>query len=91
MQTQSRTNEYARLHTFHGSKRQLLGNQAGTAAPAWRGNVVSQNRAAGVKGKAPAESGSTIFLSKLPVDVGEKEVEVSAHDCVLHLQTSTPF
>lgn len=52
---------------------------------------MSQNRAAGVKGKAPAESGSTIFLSKLPVDVGEKEVEVSAHDCVLHLQTSTPF
>ncbi|KJA21386.1 hypothetical protein HYPSUDRAFT_730012 [Hypholoma sublateritium FD-334 SS-4] len=69
MQTQSRTNEYARLHSFHGSKRQLLGNQAGTAAPAWRGNTV------GVKGKAPAESGSTIFLSKLPVDVGEKEVE----------------
>ena len=43
-----------------------------------------QNRAAGVKGKGPAESGSTIFLSKLPVDVGEKEVEVSAHDRVLH-------
>lgn len=78
MQTQGRVNEYARLNAFHGPKRQLLGNHAGQAAPAWRTNGVLPAQAAGIKGKAPAESGSRIFLSKLPVDVGEKEVEVSA-------------
>jgi hypothetical protein len=33
---------------------------------------------ASAKGKASQESGSKIFLSRLPGDVGEKEVEVSA-------------
>jgi len=72
---------YARLNNFHGPKRQLLGNQAGYVPPAWRvagpsstGSVGGPNHL--VKGKQAAqEPGSKIFLSRLPTDVGEKEVE----------------
>ncbi|KAF8068715.1 hypothetical protein FPV67DRAFT_1607313 [Lyophyllum atratum] len=64
---------YARLNTFHGPKRQLLGNQAGHAAPAWKTNVPPQT--SGGKGKQVMDQGSKIFLTRLPVDVGETEVE----------------
>jgi hypothetical protein len=68
---------YARLNTFHGPKRQILGNQAGYAAPAWRMNVVPPLPGQGIAGNSrDVELGSKIFLSRLPVDVGEKEVEV---------------
>lgn len=67
---------YARLNTFHGPKRQLLGNKAGHAAPAWRTNVMPLP-GQGIAGNSrDVEQGSKIFLSRLPVDVGEKEVEV---------------
>jgi len=67
---------YARLNTFHGPKRQILGNQAGLAPPAWRTNVVPMS-GQGPAGRSPAamEQGSKIFLSRLPGDVAEKEVE----------------
>ena len=68
-----------RVNTFHGPKRQLLGNQAGYAPPAWRTGAVPIQDASG-KGKNARlvqEPGSKIFLSRLPVDVEEKEVEVS--------------
>lgn len=64
---------YARLNTFHGPKRQLLGNQAGHTPPAWRMDVVPTPGQV-LQGQA-VEQGSKIFLSRLPVDVGEKEVE----------------
>lgn len=70
---------YARQNTFHGPKRQLLGNQAGLAPPAWRTANVSTLSGMPGKGKNVAvEQGSKIFLSRLPVDVGEKEVEVTS-------------
>jgi len=65
---------YARLNNSHGPKRQLLGNQAGHAAPAWKTNVPPQ--ASGGKGKQAMDQGSKIFLTRLPIDVGETEVEV---------------
>ncbi|KAJ7152270.1 hypothetical protein C8R43DRAFT_480286 [Mycena crocata] len=66
----------ARLNAFHGPKRQLLGNHhAGKAPPAWRGPATAAYSAAN-KGKQPTtEPGSKIFLSRLPMDVGETEVE----------------
>jgi len=82
MQAQYRPLPYARLNSFHGPKRQLLGNHAGQAPPSWRMPApvtTSQVGATSVsKGKAAQEEGSRIFLSRLPVDVGEKDVEVSA-------------
>ncbi|KAH7886848.1 hypothetical protein F5I97DRAFT_1870706 [Phlebopus sp. FC_14] len=60
MQGQSRAP--ARLHSYHNTKRNLLGNQAGLVAPAWRD-------------QKPKEQGSKILLSRLPLDVGETEVE----------------
>lgn len=64
--------QHNRFNNYHGAKRQLLGNNAGHAAPAWRVN----NPAAAGK-KAP-EQGSKILLSRLPLDVNEDEVEVSS-------------
>ncbi|KAJ7683033.1 hypothetical protein B0H17DRAFT_942367 [Mycena rosella] len=80
MQAQYRPQPYARLNAFHGAKRQLLGNQAGFAPPAWRtaGPAVGAYATGGMqaKGKQVAtEGGSKIFLSRLPMDVGETEVE----------------
>jgi len=68
----------ARLHNFHGPKRQLLGKKA-IPAPAWKGNVGTGASGTGEavgdsKGK---EMGSKILLSKLPLDVTPTEVEVS--------------
>ncbi|KAF8191803.1 hypothetical protein BJ912DRAFT_1021980 [Pholiota molesta] len=76
MKTQQIPAPYARSNDFHGPKQRLLGNQAGHAAPAWRPNApVTPTQTSLLKGKAPADSGSRIFLSRLPFDVGEKEVE----------------
>ena len=83
MNAQYRPLPYARLNAFHGPKRQLLGNHAGHTAPAWRiaapptgAQIVTGVQLA--KGKQVAqEQGSKIFLSRLPADVAEKEVEVS--------------
>ena len=72
-----------RYNNYHGPKRQLVGNHAGHVPPAWRvGNPVTgaQVGAGGhpVKGGARVDAGSKIFLSQLPVDVGEVEIDVSA-------------
>ena len=72
---------YARLNTFHGPKRQLLGNHAGKAPPSWR--TTAPTDASVSNGSAVREQGSRIFLSRLPVDVGEKDVEASAR-CALN-------
>lgn len=77
MQARQRADPSARFNTFHGPKRQVVGNPAGKPPPAWRPNVAGA-AGASTKGKALQESGSKIFLSRLPVDVGEKEVDVSA-------------
>ncbi|KAG1736078.1 uncharacterized protein EDB91DRAFT_534840 [Suillus paluster] len=53
-----------RITSYHGAKRNLLGNQAGNVPPAWRDSKDKQK-----------ERGSKILLSRLPVDVGETEVE----------------
>jgi THO complex subunit 4 len=83
MQAQYRPLPYARLNSFHGPKRQLLGHNAGQAPPSWRmtaSGAPDQVSGASVsKGKVVQEQGSRIFLSRLPVDVGEKDVEVSVH------------
>ncbi|KAJ7634845.1 hypothetical protein FB45DRAFT_743001 [Roridomyces roridus] len=73
MQAQYRAQPY-RLNNFHRPKSQLLGNQAGHAPPAWRTASTSALPGA-AKGKQPATDGSKIFLSRLPMDVGETEVE----------------
>ncbi|OCH85767.1 hypothetical protein OBBRIDRAFT_797835 [Obba rivulosa] len=66
--------QHARLNTYHGPKRQLLGNQAGHAAPAWRVNQVAQAKKPG--GPSTVDPGSRILLSRLPLDVSESEVQV---------------
>ncbi|KAK7681360.1 hypothetical protein QCA50_015451 [Cerrena zonata] len=63
--------QHNRFNNYHSSKRQLLGNQPGHAAPAWRVN----NPAAPAPGKKVPEQGSKILLSRLPLDVAEEEVE----------------
>lgn len=73
----------ARLNSYHGPKRQLLGNPAGHVPPAWRNANVpaglphNANVASGSGTKKVVEVGSKILLSNLPMDVGENEVEVS--------------
>ncbi|PPQ89238.1 hypothetical protein CVT25_001317 [Psilocybe cyanescens] len=68
-----------RINNFHSTKRQVLGNRAGHTSPAWKANAatVSGHSANGgpAKAKPIVETGSRIFISMLPVDVGEKEVE----------------
>ncbi|KAK2462996.1 hypothetical protein APHAL10511_004983 [Amanita phalloides] len=70
-----------RFSGTHSTKRHLLGNRAGHAPPAWRNHGVAVPAPGGAnngnfmmngKGK---ETGSKILLSRLPVDVGDKEVE----------------
>ena len=79
MQAQYRPLPYARINSFHGPKRQLLGNHAGQAAPAWKVAAYNQVGATSAsKGKVAQDQASRIFLSRLPVDVGEKDVEVGA-------------
>jgi len=67
--------QYTRLNAYHGPKRQILGNQAGQTPPAWRGNPLPGKKVAATTLSA-VDKGSKILLSKLPVDVGENEVEI---------------
>jgi THO complex subunit 4 len=61
-------------------KRQFLGNRAGNVPPAWRETAPLAN------GKQKAtEQGSKILLTNLPVDVGEKEVEVGEIHSILEI------
>ena len=76
MQAQYRPLPYARLNSFHGPKRRLLGHSAGQVPPSWK-SAAQEQIGTGLKGKMVQEQGSRIFLSRLPVDVGEKDVEVS--------------
>jgi THO complex subunit 4 len=79
MQTQHRPLPYARLNSFHGPKRRLLGHKPGQAPPSWKSVAAPDQVGAGLvsTSKTVQEQGSRIFLSRLPVDVGEKDVEVS--------------
>ena len=79
MQAQYRPMPYARLNSFNGPKRRLLGHNAGQIPPSWKS--AAQEQVAGLvsKGKVVEEQGSRIFLSRLPVDVGEKDVEVRVY------------
>ncbi|KAK0489633.1 hypothetical protein EDD18DRAFT_1081211 [Armillaria luteobubalina] len=71
-----RQSSYTRYNTFHTPKQQVLGNNAGHAPPAWRVAGSSGAHASIGKGKqAASQAGSKILLSRLPVDVSEKEVE----------------
>ncbi|KAL1746703.1 hypothetical protein HDZ31DRAFT_80974 [Schizophyllum fasciatum] len=54
---------HARYHNFHGPKKAVLGHPARQVPPAWR------------PGAAPPPPGSKIFISHLPTDVGQVEVE----------------
>ncbi|KAF4583439.1 hypothetical protein EYR38_002190 [Pleurotus pulmonarius] len=66
---------HARLNNFHGQKKQLLGRKAGNAPPAWRGTAPVPTFPGAAKGKQVAQGGSRIFISNLPPDVVEQEVE----------------
>lgn len=75
--------QYTRFNSYHGPKRQLLGNQSGNVPPAWR---TAAGAPAAAQLKRPLAAGSTsgsqgvgskILLSRLPADVTENEVEVS--------------
>ncbi len=70
---------YTRYNNVHAPKRQLLGSQAQFVKPAWKPNVQTTGVAGSVKGKEV--QGSKIFISGLPHDVGEKEIEVGAQAC----------
>ncbi|TCD70710.1 hypothetical protein EIP91_002086 [Steccherinum ochraceum] len=59
--------QIGRLNHYHNTKRHLVGNHAGAAAPAWK-----MNQQLAHKKSAP---GSKILLSNLPYDVTEGEVE----------------
>ncbi|TFY56482.1 hypothetical protein EVJ58_g7619 [Rhodofomes roseus] len=65
---------HARLHTYHSSKKQLLGNQT-HAPPAWRTAPGATPNGKKAGHMAAAAKGSKILLSQLPVDVAENEVE----------------
>ena len=71
---------YARLNSFHNHKRRLLGHNPGQVPPSWKSSAATPpnqvNAGLGANGKTVQEQGSRIFLSRLPVDVGEKDVEV---------------
>ena len=78
MQAQNRP---IRFNGTVSSKRNLLGNRAGQAPPAWRNHGVAvpphaASLGAGTMNGKGKDTGSKILLSKLPLDVGDKEVEV---------------
>jgi THO complex subunit 4 len=60
-----------RFNNFHGPKRQLVGNHT-QVQPAWKPNAAGRQ----AQQQVELASGSKILLSRLPTDVGEKEVEV---------------
>ncbi|KAG7448646.1 uncharacterized protein BT62DRAFT_929734 [Guyanagaster necrorhizus] len=71
-----RQSSHTRYNALHSPKQQVLGNSAGHVPPAWRVAGSSGVNASIGKGKQAANhAGSKILLSRLPVDVSEKEVE----------------
>lgn len=74
---------FGRANSYHNTKRQLLGSQAGRPAPAWRTNQET------MRNKAATEQGSKILLSRLPADVSDEEVEVSTR--ILSTYETTRF
>lgn len=92
MIAEDKNSQPSERRNFHPQKRELIGNRPGRAPPAWKANMAG----AGGKAKAPVETGSKIFISMLPVDVVEKEVEVSTRsqqksNGVLKLSYIGPF
>lgn len=71
MQAPYRPPPTGRIPSHNGAKRQILGNPA-KVAPAWKPNAQGMKD----KGKVQAPEESKILLSRLPVDVGDTEVEV---------------
>ncbi|TFK46865.1 hypothetical protein OE88DRAFT_1687269 [Heliocybe sulcata] len=63
-----------RYNTYHGPKARVLGNTANHIPPAWRANN-AVSLPTGPSAKVQAQPGSKIFISNLPMDVSEKEVE----------------
>jgi len=53
-------------------KRQILGHPAANVQPAWRASISTATQ----EQKVLDDRGSKILLSRLPVDVGESEVQV---------------
>jgi THO complex subunit 4 len=68
MQAQYRSPPNVRSSSHYSGKRQLLGNPAANVPPAWKVNA---------QAKQKLQEESKILLSKLPIDVGDAEVEVS--------------
>ena len=69
---------YMRHNHVHGAKRQLIGNQARQVPPAWRTNNIATGQTTAVSTKGKEVQGSRIFISGLPTDVREKEIEVGS-------------
>ncbi|KZP27037.1 hypothetical protein FIBSPDRAFT_918035 [Athelia psychrophila] len=69
MQAPSRPALTARVPSGSSAKQQLLGSPAAKVAPAWKPN------AQGIKDKGKLQEESKILLSRLPMDVGDTEVE----------------
>lgn len=65
-----------RHNTYHGPKRNLLGNHSGAPPPAWRPQNMPGGPQAARKPAPKPQPGSKILLSNLPKDVGQDEVEV---------------
>jgi len=74
MQTSSTTQHGPRNNSTHGAKRKVLGSAANHVPPAWRPNIAAQQAAAAKK--ISEAQGSKIFISSLPNDVQQTEVEV---------------
>ena len=72
----------SRYNSYHGAKSGLIGHGASQVSPAWRGTPhvtahSSGNDMVGARSKTATEQlGSKILMSKLPLDVGEIELEV---------------
>ncbi|PPQ67210.1 hypothetical protein CVT26_007283 [Gymnopilus dilepis] len=66
---------YARSNDFYKPKDHVLGHSSKQTQPAWKAaNAVGGSPQGSWKGKA-VENGSKVFLTGLPVDVAEKDVE----------------
>ena len=79
---------YTRHNRGHGAKRQLIGNQARQVPPAWRTNNIPTSQTAPASTKGKDVQGSRLFISSLPTDAREKEVEVGS--CVPPIATNVP-
>ena len=76
MQTASAYQHPPRANSVHGAKRKVLGSAANHVQPAWRPNIAAQQAAAAKK--ISEAQVSKIFISSLPNDVQQTEVEVRA-------------